>query len=78
MISARSSNTAASKMTNSMTRIKDSLLFKNLDGKYLTLQDFVAESKKEDTAEAVKETEKHRKCRRKAREKKLYYLLCHR
>ena len=38
-------------------RIKDCLLFKNLDGKYLTLQDFVAENKKEDTAEAVKETE---------------------
>ena len=34
-------------------RIKDCLLFKNLDGKYLTLQDFVAENKKEDTAEAV-------------------------
>ena len=38
-------------------RIKDCLLFKNLDGKYLTLQDFVAENKKEDTAETVKETE---------------------
>ncbi len=54
-------------------RIKDCLLFKNLDGKYLTLQDFVAENKKEDTAEAVKRNRKHRKCRRKAKKKKLYF-----
>ena len=36
-------------------RIKDCLLFKNLDGKYLTLQDFIAENKKEDTAEKAEE-----------------------
>ena len=42
-------------------RIKDCLLFKNLDGKYLTLQDFIAENKKEDTAEAAKETETAKK-----------------
>ena len=54
-------------------RIKDCLLFKNLDGKYLTLQDFVAESKKEDTAEAVKETESTENAEEKQKEKTVLF-----
>ena len=54
-------------------RIKDCLLFKNLDGKYLTLQDFVAENKKEDTAEAVKETESTENAEEKQKEKTVLF-----
>jgi molecular chaperone HtpG len=54
-------------------RIKDCLLFKNLDGKYLTLQDFVAENKKEDTAEAVKETESTKNAEEKQKEKTVLF-----
>ena len=54
-------------------RIKDCLLFKNLDGKYLTLQDFVAENKKEDTAEAVKETESTENAEEKKKEKTVLF-----
>ena len=54
-------------------RIKDCLLFKNLDGKYLTLQDFVAENKKEDTAEAVKETESTENVEEKQKEKTVLF-----
>jgi len=54
-------------------RIKDCLLFKNLDGKYLTLQDFVAENKKEDTAEAVKETESKENAEEKQKEKTVLF-----
>ena len=54
-------------------RIKDCLLFKNLDGKYLTLQDFVAENKKEDTAEAVKETECTENAEEKQKEKTVLF-----
>lgn len=54
-------------------RIKDCLLFKNLDGKYLTLQDFVAENKKEDTAEAVKETESTENTEEKQKEKTVLF-----
>ena len=54
-------------------RIKDCLLFKNLDGKYLTLQDFVAEDKKEDTAEAVKETESTENAEEKQKEKTVLF-----
>ena len=54
-------------------RIKDCLLFKNLDGKYLTLQDFVAENKKEDTAEAVKETESTENAEEKINEKTVLF-----
>ena len=53
--------------------IKDCLLFKNLDGKYLTLQDFVAENKKEDTAEAVKETESTENAEEKQKEKTVLF-----
>ena len=54
-------------------RIKDCLLFKNLDGKYLTLQDFVAENKKEDTAKAVKETESTENAEEKQKEKTVLF-----
>ena len=54
-------------------RIKDCLLFKNLDGKYLTLQDFVAENKKEDTVEAVKETESTENAEEKQKEKTVLF-----
>ena len=54
-------------------RIKDCLLFKNLDGKYLTLQDFVEENKKEDTAEAVKETESTENAEEKQKEKTVLF-----
>ena len=54
-------------------RINDCLLFKNLDGKYLTLQDFVAENKKEDTAEAVKETESTENAEEKQKEKTVLF-----
>ena len=54
-------------------RIKDCLLFKNLDGKYLTLQDFVAENKKEDTAEAVKETDSTENAEEKQKEKTVLF-----
>ena len=54
-------------------RIKDCLLFKNLDGKYLTLQDFVAENKKEDTAEAVKETKSTENAEEKQKEKTVLF-----
>ena len=54
-------------------RVKDCLLFKNLDGKYLTLQDFVAENKKEDTAEAVKETESTENAEEKQKEKTVLF-----
>ena len=54
-------------------RIKDCLLFKNLDGKYLTLQDFVAENKKEDTAKAVKETESIENAEEKQKEKTVLF-----
>ena len=54
-------------------RIKDCLLFKNLDGKYLTLQDFVSENKKEDTAEAVKETESTENAEEKQKEKTVLF-----
>ena len=54
-------------------RIKDCLLFKNLDGKYLTLQDFVAKNKKEDTAEAVKETESTENAEEKQKEKTVLF-----
>ena len=54
-------------------RIKDCLLFKNLDGKYLSLQDFVAENKKEDTAEAVKETESTENAEEKQKEKTVLF-----
>ena len=54
-------------------RIKDCLLFKSLDGKYLTLQDFVAENKKEDTAEAVKETESTENAEEKQKEKTVLF-----
>ncbi len=56
-------------------RIKDCLLFKNLDGKYLTLQDFVAENKKEDTAEAVKETESTENAEEKQKEKTVLFYI---
>ena len=54
-------------------RIKDCLLFKNLDGKYLTLQDFVKKKKKEDTAEAVKETESTENAEEKQKEKTVLF-----
>ena len=54
-------------------RIKDCLLFKNLEGKYLTLQDFVAENKKEDTAKAVKETESTENAEEKQKEKTVLF-----
>ena len=38
-------------------KMKDYILFKNLDGKYLTLKDCIEENKKEETKDAEKETE---------------------
>ena len=46
MTSARLSNSDASKMQNSLIRWIDYILFKNLDGKYLTLKDCIEENKK--------------------------------
>ena len=37
--------------------MNDYILFKNLDGKYLTLKDCIEENKKEESKDAEKETE---------------------
>ena len=55
MISARLSNLAASRMRNSGEKMNDYILFKNLDGKYLTLKDCIEENKKEETKAAEEE-----------------------
>ena len=47
MTSAHSLNMAASRILNLQRKIGDYVLFKNLDGKYLTLKDCIEENKKE-------------------------------
>ena len=82
MTSARLSNSDASRMQNSLIRWMDYILFKNLDGKYLTLEDCIAENKKPEaeTAEAGKpeeERKRRRTGRREGRRKKttVYYVI---
>ena len=57
MTSAHLSNMAVSKTAKFAEKMGDYVLFKNLDGKYLTLKDCIEENKKE-TAEAETEEKK--------------------
>ena len=51
MISAHLLNMAASRIANSADKMMDYILFKNIDGKYLTLKDCIEENKKDRDAE---------------------------
>ena len=59
MISARSSNLAASRTSKFGEKMADYILYKNLDGKYLTIKDLVKEEEaaKADSTETEDKTE---------------------
>ena len=58
MISVHLSNLAASRTANSAEKLHDYILFKDIDGKYLTLKDCIEQNKKEDAAEKAEDTKK--------------------
>ena len=58
MISARLSNSAASKTSKFAEKLHDYILFKDIDNKYLTLKDCIEQNKKADTEEKAEDTEK--------------------
>ncbi len=60
MISVHSLNLAALKDSKFSEKLHDYILFKDVDGKYLTLKDCIEQNKKEDTAES--DRYKERRC----------------
>ena len=63
MISVHLLNLAALRTASSAEKLHDYILFKDIDGKYLTLKDCIEQNKKEDTAEKAEDTKRRRMLR---------------